>query len=140
LIVLDTNVVSDILRAEAAPEVVAWSRLFPRTTLFTTIITEAELRYGIACLPSGARRTALEASINAILGDWLGRQSLPLNSDATIHYAAFRARRKALGNPVHAPDALIAGIAIAHGAAAIATRDVADFEGCGLPIINPWDA
>lgn len=106
----------------------------------TTAVTEAELRYGIAALPIGARKRALAASLDGIWHGWLAVQVLPFESAAASHFAAFAAARRQQGKPVGTADAMIAATALAHGATAIATRDIDDFAGCGVPLINPWDA
>jgi toxin FitB len=140
LIVLDTNVVSELLRSVPDPAVLRWAEGFAREDLVTTAVTEAELRYGIAVMPLGARRTRLATSLDAIWLDWLGRQVLSFEGRSASPFATFAALRRQTGRPVGVADAMIAAIALANGARAIATRDLGDFDGCGVALVNPWDA
>jgi toxin FitB len=140
MIVLDTNVISELMRAKPHPAVLAWIATQRRATLYTTSITQAEIHYGIAALPRGRRRDALAAAAEAMFAEDLADRVLPFNSIAARHCAEIVVSRRQAGNPVDAFDALIAATALAAGAG-IATRDVAGFEGCGLSaIIDPWIA
>ncbi|QYU66821.1 PIN domain-containing protein [Leptolyngbya sp. 15MV] len=140
MILLDTNVVSELLRDPPHSAVTAWASAVPRSEMVTTSITEAELRLGVAMLPRSDRRERLQVALDSIFRRWLGSVVLPFDSLAARHFAVFRARRRREGRSVAPNDAMIAAIAIAHGVAAIATRNTPDFEGCGVPLINPWDA
>jgi toxin FitB len=140
VIVLDTNVLSELLRSAPHPAVLAWSAGVPRTATATTAVTEAEIRFGVALLPEGSRRDALAAAVDALFADRLAGRVLPFDRAAAPHYAAFAAARRAAGRPVATADAMIAAVARARGAAAIATRNTADFAGCGLPLVDPWGA
>jgi predicted nucleic acid-binding protein len=139
MIVLDTNVISEMMRSEPNPAVFAWVAAQPRTTLFTTSITQIEVVYGIAALPVGRRRDALTLAADAIFSEDLAGRILPLESSAAVHYAEIVLARRFAGKPIEAFDALIAATARA-AKAAIATRDIGGFEGCGLELINPWEA
>ena len=137
MIVLDTSVVSEALRgAEADPQVLGWLRGLSRPPV-TTVITRAEILAGVALLPAGARRSALEANVTHILSQ-LG-VCLPLTDAATAHYANIIATRRGLGRPASGFDALIAAICRTAGAA-LATRNTRDFEEMGVALVNPWDA
>ena len=137
MIVLDTNVVSETLRPAPSKKVLEWMRAEPNVALFTTAITEAELLYGLALLPEGRRRRALEAAILPILSeDFVGR-ILPFDSAAAREFAEIAATRRHEGKPISEPDARIAAIAKSRGAA-LATRDIGGFAGCGLVLIDPW--
>lgn len=137
MIVLDTNVVSEALRGPAAdPQVLGWLRGLSQPPV-TTVITRAEILAGVAVLPVGARRSALEANVTRILSQ-LG-VCLPLTNAATAHYANIIATRRALGRPASGFDALIAAICRTAGAT-LATRNTKDFEGMGITLVNPWDA
>ncbi len=139
MIVLDTNVISEFLRTTPAPAVAFWFAQQTRTDIYLNAITEAELRRGAAILPAGRRRESLLAGINAIIAeDFLGR-ILPFDSAAAGCYAIITAARRAAGRPISLFDAQIAAIARAH-AAAVATRDVIGFAGCGIDVIDPWHA
>ena len=136
MIVLDTNVVSEALRGpDADPRVLAWLGGLAEPPV-TTVITRAELLAGIALLPRGARRDGLEAGVTRILSQ-LGVY-LPLTDEAAGHYAAIVATRRALGRPAAGFDALICAICRC-ASATLATRNTPDFEGMGVPLVNPWD-
>jgi predicted nucleic acid-binding protein len=138
MIVLDTNIVSELLRTNPDPVVLAWSLAVPNDAFVTTAVTEAELRLGVALLPPGRRRETLGAAMEAVFAHRFADRVLPFDRGAASHYAAFLAARRAAGRPAGQSDAMIAATARAAGASAIATRDTAGFEGCGLPLINPW--
>jgi toxin FitB len=137
--ILDTNVVSELLRPNRHENVVAWVDAQPLAELFLTAITEAELHYGVAKMPNGKRKKALEADVDAILKQEFAGRILPFDSNAAIEYAAIVSTRRALGKPISQFDAQIAAIARANGAAAIVTRNVEDFAGVGVEIVNPWE-
>jgi len=139
VIVLDTNVVSELMKAAPDPRVRAWVAAQPATSLYTTSITQAEILHGVALLPSGRRRLALEAAAQAMFRDDFGGRVLAFGSDAAEPYARVAADRRRAGRPISQFDAQIAAIARASGAA-IATRDTDDYEGCGVKLIDPWRA
>lgn len=135
MIVLDTNVVSEALRGpDAGPHVLAWLRGLDRPPV-TTVLTRAELLAGVAQLPDGQRKQALDAAVRSTLGR-LG-VCLPLTDGAADRYAEVVAARRTRGRPISGFDALIAAICLEAGAA-LATRNIADFEGLGLVLVNPW--
>lgn len=137
MIVLDTNVISELMRREPDPKVLAWVAAQPRALLATTHITEAEILYGIAALPEGRRRTALLAAAEAMFAeDFIGR-ILPFGAAAAARYPGIVVARRRAGNPIEGFDALIAATALAAGAS-VATRDTGGFMGCGLTLIDPW--
>ena len=136
MIVLDTNVVSELMRAEPAPGVASWVRARDRRELRTTAITLAEVRYGIARLPDGRRKQVLVAAAAEIFAAFAD-QVLPVDGAATEHYAVIASSRERAGNPIAGFDALIAAVCRSNGAA-LATRNVSDFDGTGIEIINPW--
>ena len=138
--ILDTNVVSELIRQNRDENVVAWVDAQPLAELFVTAITEAELRSGVATMPSGKRKKALEADVHGILQQEFAGRILPFDSKAAIEYAAIVSARRALGNPISQFDAQIAAIARANGAEALVTRNVADFANAGVAVINPWSA
>ena len=107
--------------------------------LFTTTITEAELFYGIALLPNGARRRSLESVARLIFSEELAGRVLPFDSAAAREYAQIAAARRRAGWPITEADAQIAAIARSRDAA-VATRNDADFADCGVTVINPWEA
>ncbi len=139
MIVLDTNVISELMRAQPHPGVVAWVAAQSRATLYTTTITQAEILYGLAALPSGRRRAALAAAAEAMFAEDLAERVLPFDRAAAACYADIVSSRRRAGNPIEAFDALIAATALSTGAD-IATRDTAGFADCGLTLIDPWSA
>ncbi|MGH8445595.1 MAG: type II toxin-antitoxin system VapC family toxin [Solimonas sp.] len=138
MIVLDTNVISEPLRADADPAVLAWLNAQAADTLYTTTINLAELYAGVAVLPAGKRRAELNTAIRSTLTRLFGARVLPFDTAAAECYAIIAQQAKASGMMVPHDDALIAAIAGAHGYA-IATRNVRNFAGSTLDIINPWD-
>lgn len=137
MIVLDTNVISELFLLRPSSAVESWVADQPTASLFTTTVTEAEILYGVRLLPDGKRRRDLLAAIEPIFWeDFVGRV-LPFDREAADAYATLAVERRQSGRPISQFDAQIAGIALSRGAA-VATRNVADFEGIGLTIIDPW--
>lgn len=136
MIILDTNVVSELMRPEPAPQVASWVRDRDRRELRTTAITLAEIRYGIARLPDGRRKQVLLAAADDIFSTFAD-QILPVDATAAEQYAVIASNRKRAGKPIASFGALIAGVCRSQSAA-LATRNVADFEGAGIEIIDPW--
>ena len=137
MIVLDTNVVSELLRPSPAKEVEAWLSAQDGAEVYFTAVGEAELRHGVAILPAGKRRTALAKAIEGILEEDFRDRVLPFDRAAASAYAAIAAKRRAAGRPISQFDCQIAAIASAHEAA-VATRNTGDYEGCGIDVIDPW--
>ena len=135
MVVLDTNVVSELMRKDPSAEVLAWMDNRPTRELFVTAVTEAEVRAGIAILPEGARRRNLaEAAERAFAGLFAGRV-LSFDSGAARAYAEIAWARRTLGRPIS--DCQIAAIARSRGMA-VATRNVRDFGDMGIDVIDPW--
>jgi predicted nucleic acid-binding protein len=136
MIVLDTNVVSEMMKPEPDARVRAWLDAQPAETVFLTSITLAELLYGVAAMPAGKRQVRLRLFVDE-LTERLASNVLSFDLAAAQEHArlAVRARRSGHGFPV--PNGYIAAIAAAHGYA-VATRDSAPFEAAGLVVINPW--
>ena len=139
MFILDTNVISEILRPAPNETVVTWLESQARHQLFTTAVTQAEILYGITLLPKGNRRQKLLDVAQLIFDKDLESRILPFGSDAATHYADIGAARRSAGRPISQFDAMIASIARLHGAK-IATRNTSDFEDCGVEIVNPWDS
>ena len=139
MILLDTNVLSELMRPAPDPAVERWFAAQPDASLFISAITEAELQYGAALLPSGKRRSALTAEIDAMLEEDFNGRILPFDRSAAQAFAVIAADRRQAGRPISQADAQIAAIARSRGAA-LATRNVSDFDGCGVEVINPWSA
>ena len=136
---LDTNVLSELMKLGPTSSVIRWVDSQPASSLFTTTITQAEILYGLRLLPAGKRRKSFESIVESMFAVDLGGRILPFGGDAARAYAIIAAERQRKGRPIAQFDAQIAGIAQAHGAV-IATRNVRDFEGCGVQLINPWDS
>ena len=137
MILLDTNVLSELMRPAPDPAVERWLAAQPDASLFISAITEAELRYGAALLPSGKRRSALTVEIDGMLEEDFDGRILPFDRLAAQAFAAIAADRRQAGRPISQADAQIAAIARSRGAS-LATRNVPDFDGCGVEVINPW--
>lgn len=137
MIILDTNVLSEILRPAPEPRVVEWLSEQPRASVFTTTITRGEILYGIRVLPAGKRRDGLWNAAMKIFDVDLDGQVLSFDSVAAADYAEISAARRAAGRPIAQFDAQIAGITLSRGAQ-LATRNVKDFDACGFELINPW--
>ncbi|MFE3838496.1 type II toxin-antitoxin system VapC family toxin [Pseudogemmobacter sonorensis] len=138
MIILDTNIVSELLRPAPEPQVESWLAGREGTQVFLTAVTEAELRYGVALLPEGRRQAGLSLMLDSILREDFADRILPFDSPAAETFAVIASTRRASGRPIAQADCQIAAIARAVGAS-IATRNVKDFEGCGIEVINPWD-
>ena len=139
MIILDTNVLSELMRPDPAQKVVAWVASQPTASLFTTSITQAEILLGLMLLPLGRRRRALEAAATSMFEEDFGGRILGFGTDAAPRYAQIASDRRRAGRPISRFDAQIAAIARLAGAA-LATRNLGDFEGCGLSVVNPWEA
>jgi hypothetical protein len=138
VLVLDTNVVSELMRPAPAASVIRWSNAQPPTSLYTTSVTQAEILHGVLLLPVGRRRRALEAAAEAMFAEDFGGRVLAFGSDAARKYAQIASARRRRGRPISQFDAQIAAIAGTTGVA-LATRNVADYDGCDVVIVNPWD-
>lgn len=136
MIVLDTNVISEMMRQSPSPRVAAWLEEQDSGDMFTTTTTEAEMFFGVEAAPAGRRRDLLRLEAEEIFSHFEGRV-LPFERGAARAYARIVAARKAAGRPIGAMDAQIAAIASCHHAT-VATRDVSDFAGCGVRVVDPW--
>lgn len=139
MIVLDTNVLSELMRAAPSAAVVRWMAAQPAASLYTTSITQAEILHGIMLLPAGRKRAAVEAAAEAMFDEDFRGRILPFGSDAAREYARIAAARRRLGRPISAFDAQIAAIARST-ASSIVTRNVTDYADCGVMLIDPWQA
>ena len=137
MIVLDSNVVSELMRISPDPAVETWAAGYALEDLFFSAVGEAELRYGAAIMPTGRRRATLTSDIEAMLHASFENRILPFDSAAARAYAEIAAARRAAGRPVSHPDSQIAAIARSRGMA-VATRNIRDFEDMGIALINPW--
>lgn len=137
MIILDTNVISEPLRPAAAPAVRKWLNDQNPDTLYTTSINLAELLAGVATLPPGKRRNELDLRVRATLKRIFATRVLDFDTDAAESYALIAEESKKKGLVPPHDDALIAAIARVHGFA-VATRNVSNFAGTGIDLINPW--
>ncbi|HLM89608.1 MAG TPA: type II toxin-antitoxin system VapC family toxin [Streptosporangiaceae bacterium] len=136
MIILDTNVVSELMRPEPAMQVAGWVRSRDRRELYMTSITLAEIRYGIARLPDGRRKQVLLDTADDIFREF-SDQVLPVDVAAAESYAVIASTRERAGKPITGFDALIAAACRSRGAA-LATRNLPDFDGTGIEVIDPW--
>ena len=138
MILLDTNVVSEVMRPRPEPCVMAWLQAQAVRNLATTTITLAEIGVGLARMPESRRRFSLEGKFHAFVSRGLGPRVFGFDAAAAALYGEMVAAREAAGRPLTGFDGLIAAIARSREAA-VATRNVAHFEGCSVILINPWD-
>jgi predicted nucleic acid-binding protein len=136
MILLDTNVVSEAIKPEPHPSVLAWLDAQAAETLFLSSITAAELLFGIGALPDGRRKDILAARIDGLLDQFVGRV-LNFDTPAARRYADLAVKARAAGKGFPTPDGYIAAIAAAHGFA-VASRDTSAFNAAGLTVIDPW--
>jgi hypothetical protein len=136
-IILDTNVISALMGPVPVGSVLNWFNGLPQSSFRITAINEAEIRYGIARLPDGRKKRELALLADDFLFSIL--EPLPFNRQAALCYAEIAAIREQAGFQIDVPDIQIAAIALAAGAA-VATRNVDDFEHCGVTVVNPWVA
>ena len=137
MIVLDTNVISELARKEPGPGVLSWLDSLEVSEVATTVITAAEMRYGIARLPDGRRKRELAAVIRGILTEDFHGRVLPFDERASVRYADVVTDREQTGRPIGVADAQIAAICRDLGAT-LATRNIPDFEEAGIELVNPW--
>jgi predicted nucleic acid-binding protein len=139
VIVLDTNVVSELVRAAPDERVVAWLDDLPVAETATTAVTVAELLYGVARLPTGRRKAELEQAVRAMIDEDFRDRVEPFDRDAAAAYALVVADRDRLGRPISVADAQIAATCRARGAT-LATRNTKDFQDTGIKLVDPWQA
>ncbi len=138
MIVLDTNVLSELMSSSPNPAVRHWLAQRPSAQLFTTSISMAEILQGIELLPRGKRRDGLVVAAQTMFTALFPGRVLPFHEDAARAFAPIAANRRTRGRPISLFDAQIAAITQAHGAT-LSTRDTSDFEDCGIRLINPWE-
>ena len=137
MILLDTNVISELFRPSPNPTVIGWFANTDSSHLYLSTITETELRYGIFIMPEGQRRESLNKAIDRTLHEDFGGRILPFDRMSASACALVRAQRKKLGREIGLADAQIAGIALSRKIP-IATRNSKDFQNCGVELIDPW--
>jgi predicted nucleic acid-binding protein len=137
MIILDTNVVSEFVKIAPSADVRLWARTQFAADLFTTSVTQAEMLLGVALMDDGRKKLALGERIARIFLDDFPNRILPFDSVAAQMLAPIATARRASGRPVSLPDLQIAAIVRAQDAT-LATRNVRDFEDCGIAVVNPW--
>ena len=137
MIILDTSVLSELMRPKPSARVLAWVDAQPPRDLFITAVTEAEIFYGIQLLGKGKRREALLAAAEAMFEEDFAGRVFGFEGDAARMFAQVAARRRTLGRPISHADAQIAAIALVRNMK-LATRNVADFVECGVEVVDPW--
>jgi predicted nucleic acid-binding protein len=137
MILLDTNVVSEPMRPQPDPQVVAWLDSQAVETLYLSTISLSELLLGIQSLPTGKRRRALGAALSEQIAGLFGSRIISFDIEATEAYAPIVARARRRGHTISVSDGQIAAIATSRSLS-VATRDVAPFQMAGLAVINPW--
>lgn len=139
MILLDTNVVSELMRPTPDPSVVEWLDVQPGYRLYISSVTKAEIELGIGLLPEGRRKQSLQEAAARMFGEFHGR-CLSFDELAASRYAALVSTRMRAGRPISVEDAQIAAMALASGFI-LATRNISDFEGIdGLSVVNPWSS
>jgi len=139
VIILDTNVISELMKVAPAAAVFGWVGSLRGDFLFTTALNQAEVMFGIEILPIGRKRDSLRDSAKRMFAQYFQDRILPFDTNAARRYADIVAHRQSAGRRIDKFDAQIVSVA-AHHNMAVATRDVAGFEDCGVQVINPWNA
>lgn len=137
MIVLDTNVVSELMRPRVDPAVLDWVDRQHGSDLWLTAVTLAELLYGVGRLPDGRRKADLATALEAMVSDDFDHRIAVFDETAASHYADIVVVRERAGRPISMADAQIAAICRSHGAK-LSTRNVDDFAATGITIANPW--
>lgn len=138
MILLDTNIISEIMRPTPAPVVLEWLHSRPIVELATTTVNIAEIRYGLARLGDGRRRADLDARFNDFISRGFGNRVFDFDGPAAEAYGDMVVGRERAGRRLEGFDGLIAAIARCRGLS-VATRNKADFTGCGITVLSPWD-
>ena len=139
MILIDTNVISELWKAEPNPDVLAWMDAQAVETLYLSAVTVAELRFGVAAMPEGKRRSIYQERLEKeVLPAFTGRV-LPFDLAASRAYADLMTSAKESGKAIGKADGYIAATARAYGLM-VATRDISPFEAAGLKWVNPWEA
>jgi toxin FitB len=136
MIILDSNVISELMRPRPERNVIAWLDRQPRTSIWTSSVTVLELRFGLQIMPNGGRRDVYTKGFeNLLLG--IDHRIAPFDYEAAKHASTLMASRKLRGRPRQDRDTMIAGIVLARRAT-LATRNVCDFDDISAPIVDPW--
>lgn len=137
MIVLDTNIISELMRQDPNETVVRWVDQYPADEVFITSVTAAELTYGVARLPDGRRKNTLAVRVSELLTEDFQDQILPFDGAAAGHYGDIAATREQRGRPISMADAQIAAIC-RRFVACLVTRNAKDFADTGIALRDPW--
>jgi len=135
---LDTNIISELMRVPCNPNVLQWVDQQRRDSQFTSAVTVMEIRKGLATMPFGQRRQGLESRFATLLAERFVGRVMPLDQAAAERAADLAGQRQTIGRPVDVRDTMIAGIAMANRMG-IVTRNIGDFQGLDVPVVNPFD-
>jgi len=138
MILLDTNIISEVMRPQPSEGVLGWLDHHTMDGLWVSSISIAEIHYGLMILPTGQRRELLTSRFSQFIRNGFSSRIVAFDEGAALAYARIMANRKQMGRPMSLPDGQIAAIAQVHGLA-LATRNTADFEYCDIALINPFD-
>lgn len=138
MMVLDTNVVSELMCAQPASQVLDWVNAQPSDQLCLCSVVVAELLYGVGRMPDGVRKSAMLSAVQSMVFEDFAGRVLSFDLDAAVAFAQMMMQREKMGRTIATADAQIAAICAAHGAR-LATRNIRDFASLDLQLINPWD-
>lgn len=136
---VDTNVVSEMIRPVPDATVVDWCRATKKEQLFLSVVSLGEIRKGLTIMPAGSRRDQIEKTINTLVPEWFSGRILPMSQAIAERWGVLEGQRQLLGRPLHVPDAQIAATALEYNVILV-TRNVKDFQHLDLPIVNPWES
>ena len=138
MMILDTNVLSELMKERPEARVVSWLDALPAHSVWTTAVTVFEIRHGLRILPDGRKRRSLESVFEDVLRVELGGRVLDFDSAAAGEAAAIAVKLRGIGLPVEVRDVFIAGTVAAHAGSMLATRNTKDFQNTGISLIDPW--
>jgi toxin FitB len=138
VILLDTNVISEIMRSEGRASGIQWLDSQPSGSVYISTLVLAELRFGLELLEPGRKREVLQKAYERIATDLFADRILTFDRNAAVRFGKLRVARRKSGRPIATMDALIAAVALAN-AMTLATRNTTDFEGIGLPLVSPFE-
>jgi hypothetical protein len=137
MILLDTNVISELMRPRPERAVTIWQQAYPKNSFWTASVVIAELLSGIELMSAGRKQSALREAVEGMIAEDFRGRVLKFDLPAARNYGQILSSRKRIGRPIREMDALIAATALANGAT-LATRNTADFENCGVQLVDPW--
>lgn len=138
MILVDTNVISELMRPTPSSAVISWIDEQETINLFISTITIAEITYGIRVMPKGKKREKIQTAFSRAIDEVFAYRIISFDNEAAYAYGEIMGRRKELGHPMSVIDGQIAAIAATHHFS-IATRNIKDFQACNLRLINPWE-